>query len=352
MVQRLTTRVSELVRHYLPLLLALCYGLALVMPGPGQQIRGWSLPGGWPEVARPTISQLLVAVLLLLAALGVEVHRIPIVVRRPTLLLSAMAAVWLTPAAVLLVAWWVIPLILSGDASSAILVGFALVAAMPVANSAAAWTQQSRGELPWALAMVVLSIVVCPWMIPLVLKLLGLSFSEVEATALEKLTASFTGMEFVVWVLLPTAVGMLVRWLVGAERVKRHRQAVLMWSAATLLVLNYINAAYALPQMKDDFRLAWLGACVLTALALCAVGLGVSRLGGRVFNTSPATTTALDYTLTMKNTGLAIALASDVLVDQPILLLPVFTMTLVQHLFVGVLHRGALLRNAPAEKAA
>lgn len=349
MVQRLLTRFSETIRRYLPLLLALCYGLALVMPGPGQMIRGWSLPSDWPEVARPTVSQLLVAVLLLLAALGVEVHRIPIVVRRPVLLISAMAAVWLTPAAVLLVAWWTMPLLLSPEATSTLLVGFALVAAMPVANSAAAWTQQSRGELPWALAMVVLSIIVCPWMIPLVLKLLGLSFSEVEAEAFEQLTASFTGVEFVVWVLLPTALGMLVRWAVGAERVKRHREAVLMWSAATLLMLNYINAAYALPQMKDEFRLVWLVVCVTTALALCFVGLGVARLLGLAFQATGATTTALDYTLTMKNTGLAIALASNVLVDHPILLLPVFTMTLVQHLFVGALHRGALQRNAPVE---
>ena len=152
---------------------------------------------------------------------------------------------------------------------------------MPVANSAAAWTQQSRGELAWALALVVLSIVVCPWLIPLVLRLFGLSFSAAEADALEQLTTSFTGLEFVVWVLLPTAAGMIVRWAVGAERVVRHRKGVLLLSAATLLLLNYANAAYALPQMRDELSFATLAVCVAIALLLCLVGLLVAQWLGR-----------------------------------------------------------------------
>lgn len=348
MAWKYLSKFSELVRQYLPVLLALCYGFALLVPTPGQWIRALGLPAEWPEILRPTMSQLLVSVLLFLAALGVEFRRLPLVSNRPGLVLSSLAAVWLTPAAVVLLAWWLLPLLTDPATASKLLVGFALVAAMPVANSAAAWTQQSRGELAWALALVVLSIVVCPWMIPLVLRLLGLSFSDYEADALEQLTTSFTGMEFVVWVLLPTAVGMIVRWAVGAERVATHRNGVLLLSAATLLVLNYANAAYALPQMKDELSLSSLAVCVATALLLCLAGLAVARVLGRLFKADVLAVTALDYTLTMKNTGLAIALASNVLVDHPVLLLPVFTMTLVQHLFVGALHRTALERNVRA----
>lgn len=138
-----------------------------------------------------------------------------------------------------------------------------------------------------------------------------------------------------------------MRWAVGAERVAQHRQAVLLTSAGTLLLLNYINAASALPQMEDEFRLMWLVICVVTALSLCFVGLVVAQLLGRMFRSSGSTITALDYALTMKNTGLAIALASSVLEEHAILLLPVFTMTLVQHLFAGALHRGVVRRNGP-----
>ncbi|MCO6043460.1 bile acid:sodium symporter [Aeoliella sp. ICT_H6.2] len=347
MLERYTTRISESVRHRLPLLLILCYAIALVFPAPGQAIRSWQLPEQWPEIARPSMSQLLVAVLLYLAALGVDIRRVPMVFRQPALLISALSAVWLAPAVVILLAWWTMPMVIDSTAASTLLVGFALVASMPVANSAAAWTQQSRGELSWALALVVLSIIVCPWMIPLALKLLGLTFSDAESQALEQLTSSFTGLEFVVWVLLPTAVGVIMRWAVGAERVARHRQAVLLTSASTLLLLNYINAASALPQMEDDFRLMWLLICVVTALVLCFVGLVVAQVLGRVFRGSGTTITALDYALTMKNTGLALALASSVLEEHAILLLPVFTMTLVQHLFAGALHRGVVQRNGP-----
>lgn len=344
------SRASEVVRHHLPLLLIACYVLAMLRPGPGQAMQAWSFPEAWPELARPNASQLMVAVLLLLASMGVEVQRLPIVVRRPGLLASSLLAVWLVPAVVVMLAWWILSQVIDQTEASTLLVGFVLVAAMPVANSAAGWTQQSRGELPWALALVVLSIVLCPWMIPLVLNLLGLSFSDHEVQSLEQLTSSFTGIEFVVWVLLPTALGMIVRWAVGARRVVQNRQGVLLVSAGTLLLLNYMNAASAWPQMRDDFRLVWLAVCVAMALVLCFAGLGAGQLLGRVFPSSVATMTALDYAFTMKNTGLALALASNVLVDQHVLLLPVFTTTLVQHLFASSLHRRAIRRNGLVQK--
>ena len=350
MFERYLTTLSESVRRHLPVLLVLCYGLAFLKPGPGQVIHGFPLPYSWPEILRPSVSQLLVAVLLFLAALGVELRRLSLVGNRPGLLISSLAAVWLAPVAVVLVAWWVLPFVTEATTAAKLLLGFALVAAMPVANSAAAWTQQSRGELAWALALVVLSIVVCPWLIPLSLKLLGLSFSEVEASALEQLTTSFTGLEFVVWVLLPTFLGIIVRWLVGPERVANQRSNVLLVSAATLLLLNYANASVALPQMRDDLSIESLAVCVGMALVLCAVGLAVAQLLGGYFQADGRSITALDYSLTMKNTGLAIALASDVLVDHPVLLLPVLTMTLVQHLFAGVLHRGTMQRNGALEE--
>lgn len=348
MAKQAIHRISEIVRHYLPLLLAVCYGVALLLPRPGQAIHGWSLPEAWPEVARPTVSQLLVAVLLLLAAMGVEVRKLPAVAKQPGLLVASLASVWLMPAMVVLLGWWMMPWLLDSASAARLTVGFALVAAMPVANSAAAWTQQSRGELAWTLALIVLSIVLCPWLIPLVLGLLGLSFSAAEAAGLEQLTTSFTGLEFVVWVLLPTGVGMLVRWAVGAQRVADHRRAVLLTSAGTLLLLNYINAAAALPKMKSEFQLVWLVACVGGALVLCLVGLATAHVLGRLFPTSSTTIRALDYSLAMKNTGLALALASE-LKDHPILLLPVFTMTLVQHLFAGAMHRLAMKQEPPPE---
>ena len=341
MLERYIQRVSGAIRHRLPLLLLVCYAVSLVLPGPGQWIHEQKLPESWPDLARPNVSQLMVAVLLFLAALGVEVRRLPLVARRPAMFVLVLVSVWLVPSLLVMLAWWLTPLVIDATMSTKLLMGFALVSAMPVANSAAAWTQQSRGELPWALALVVLSIIVCPWMIPLDLRLLGLTFSEGEADALSALTSSFTGLHFVVWVLLPTAAGIATRLIVGRDRVAHHRQTVLLTSALTLLLLNYINASCSLPKIRaaEEFHVVWLGFCVVVALAQCLVGYGASRLLGEVFRAPGGTTTALHYALTMKNTGLAIALASSVLEGREILLLPVFTTTLVQHLFASALHR-------------
>ena len=335
MIQRLSQRV----RQFLPLLLGATYLIALVLPWPGQQLHAWSLPEGLPEALRPRLPHLLVAILLFLAALGVDARRVRIVAKFPGLMLSVLAASWLTPLIVVLLASWLLPLAASNEAASSLLVGLALVAAMPVANSSVAWTQQSRGELSWSLSIVVLSIVVCPWTIPLVLQLLGLSFTKLEAAKLEELTNSLAGIKFVLWVLLPTAAGVVVRWLVGEESVTRHRQAVLLSSASSLLILNYINAAESLPKMQNEFRISWLLASIVAALAMIGVGLAFARLLGRLFRIGTPAIIALDYSLTMRNTGLALALATDVLSKQPILLLPVFTTTLVQHLFAAGLHR-------------
>lgn len=273
--------------------------------------------------------------------------RLPQVARRPLLLLATLVAVWLVPALVVIPLRWLLPLAVEAELAVSLVIGFALVAAMPVANSSAAWTQQSRGELPWSLAVVVLSILLSPWIIPMVLWLLGMTFTSHELQGLEQLMDSFTGMKFVVWVLLPTALGMLVRWSVGPERVARNRPRVLLLSTTALLLLNYINASVALPPMHSDFQFAWLLVVCFASLLLCVAGLAASRLLERLFCTTRHEAIALEYSLTMKNTGLGMALASHVLSDQQGILLPLLAVTLIQHLFASWLHVRTTSRSRP-----
>lgn len=337
-------RISGMVRRNLPWCLLACYVIAAFLPSP-VSLNKWSPPDFLPNVLRPHLPQLLVAMLLFLAAMGAELRRLPLVTQRPALLLSSLAAVWIAPSLVVLAAQWLLPLGIDAATAAPLLVGFSLVAAMPVANSSAAWTQQSRGELPWALSLVVLSIVVCPWMIPLVMWGLGLPFTAMQSEEMVQLMDTFTGAKFLIWVLLPTFLGMIVRRLVGPERVTKYRESVLLLSTVSLLLLNYINASVSLPEIVSDFNWFLLVPIFAIALLMCFAGLGAARLLGFTLGVDPRAVTAIDYALSMKNTGLAIALASDVLKQSQSLILPMFAVTLVQHLFAGALHRRAVQRG-------
>jgi predicted Na+-dependent transporter len=119
-----------------------------------------------------------------------------------------------------------------------------------------------------------------------------------------------------------------------------------------LLLLNYINAAVAFPSMQSQITFSGLGAILVAALLTCFAGLATARVLGFATRSSPQVVVALDYALMMKNTGLALALANEVLKTQPLVVLPLFAATLVQHLMAGWHHarlQQRTLLEPPAE---
>jgi bile acid:Na+ symporter, BASS family len=321
-------------QHFLWLLLG-CYALAAIWPQPGILLREWEWQLGRLATAPLTLSLFLLAVLLFIAALMTDVSRIRFVLQHPLLLASALAAVWLGPAALVVVAGWVVPWAVGGQETAGLLVGLALVAAMPVANSSVGWVQSAAGNLALALALVVLSILLSPWATPYLLSWLGMSLSPVERAYTERLVTNFSGMFFIVWVLLPTAAGFLVRYLVGSARVASAASWLSLVSAIALLILNYTNSALALPKVLESST-SLLVATGLLAAALSVVGLACGWTLARLLGMPAETQTALMFGLSMKHTGLALILAGAVLNDQPLATLMIVLATLMQHLLAGV----------------
>ena len=64
--------------------------------------------------------------------------------------------------------WWSM-----AQSTAGLLVGLALVASMPVANSSVGWTQLVRGNLALSLALVLVTIFLCPWVTPWMLRLVA-----------------------------------------------------------------------------------------------------------------------------------------------------------------------------------
>lgn len=157
-------------RFFLPVLVGV-YALAGFFPGPGAVIREFTvtLPGGAEERA----SMLLLAVLLFCAAAVIQWSQIVDLLERPSMLLVGLVTAWLGPALVVVLLGPLLPWLGGSELTSGMMVGFALVAAMPVANSAAGWTQNAGGNIALSLGLIVLSILLSPLATPNLLKLMG-----------------------------------------------------------------------------------------------------------------------------------------------------------------------------------
>lgn len=331
--------VAGFVKRRLVWLLLASYALAATVPTPGVWLQGLGATTAPAEgVASVRFSLVMVGVLLLCGALSVDVAKLRELVQRPGGLVLSLLGVWVPPL-LIVAAWgtaagaWLTP----GDAA-ALAVGLALAGSMPVANSAVAWTHQSGGSLAWALGLVVLSICLCPWIAPALLRLMGLTLSAADANQANLLVSRFTGGVFLVWVLGPTLMGLGIRTAVGAARLRAARPWLTLVSATALLLLNYANAATALPRVFAEPNWSLLATTLVAAVTLPLAGVLVARGMARCAGVSRRAGLAWSYALGMKNTGLALGLAGATLGDQPVVVLTILAVTLTQHFVAGAVH--------------
>lgn len=323
---------EQIRRHFIWLILA-AYGVAALLPGPGAAAAQFDFGDYFGLEGRITLPLVLVAVLLYLAAIAVDVTEMRVLLRRPWIWIAGLACVWIGPAAALAIAGRLMPSFAS-EAAVGLLLGMALVAAMPVANSSVAWTQQAKGALPWSLGLVVLSILLTPWVTPLVIRVSGLSLAGADPELIEQATRSFSGAPFIVWVLLPTVAGFATRRLVGEATLEQITPARRLMSTAILLVLNYSAGSLA---FREQPTIAAFLAAALAALALAAGGVLLATFLAFLFRLDRPTADALRFSLGMKHTGLAFGLATTAgLADQPAAMLLIVVTTPLQHVVAAI----------------
>jgi bile acid:Na+ symporter, BASS family len=333
-ITRIGGRFAHFVQRHVLWLLLGCYALAGIWPEPGLPLRRWTWsPGGMLDF-RITVPLLLLALMLFSAALLADMRQIRAVLREPLLLCIAILAVWFGPALLVILAAYVVPLLIPADAVTGVIVGLMLVATMPVANSSTAWTQNTGGNLALSLALVVISISLCPLVTPQLLNALGTSLSASEQVYGDALASRFSSASFIAWVIIPTLAGIAGRRLFGPQRVELARHWFILGSAGALLLLNYINAAIALPPLSDSPP-AVVAVSAMLAAGLSAVGLLAGWLVAHLLRLPAEMRTALLFSLSMKHAGLALVLAASVLAEQPLAILMIIFAALTQHLCAG-----------------
>jgi BASS family bile acid:Na+ symporter len=323
-------------RYFLALLIG-AYCIAAVYPSPGLWIRAVSFGevevfGEKTAIALPMA---MLALLLVAAGLGVDLSRLKHLAHAATVLLIGLGANLTVPLAYIFGTSQALRLWPDPTEVQSILLGLALVAAMPIAGSSTAWSQMVNGDLSLSLGLVVASTMLSPLATPVVLHAIGLMLMGDSAEELHLLAANGTGVFLILCVAIPSALGIFGRWSLGGSRIDAIKAPIRLASSLNLLLLNYANASLSLPHALAHPDIDFLMLTLAVVLGLCVLAFGSGWLIGWFAGADRAERSALVFGLGMNNNGTGLVLASMALADFPRVMLPIILYNLLQHLMAG-----------------
>lgn len=324
-------------RHFLWCLIG-AYAIAAVVPTPGLWIRNVSFGDAtiFNSHVHASLLLVLLAALMFNAGLGVKPTHLHTLVRKTWVLVAGLVANVLVPIAyisfitILVLSLWHNP-----QEAQHILVGLALVAAMPVAGASTAWAQNSNGNLALSLGLVLCSTLLSPLITPMVFYTLGELASDEYERVLHDLaeygSATFLGL----WVVLPSFLGLSVRLVVPEGGLSAVMPYIKLSNSVILLTLNYSNAAVSLPKAIAEHDLDFLAITLCITTGLCVAAFSAAYWLSNLFNTDQAEQVSLMYGLGMNNNGTGLVLASLALGSFPRIMVPIIFYNIVQHLVAG-----------------
>ena len=335
--------LSQFLHHHLLWFLIGAYAIAVVSPTFGLWIRSTSLGEIvlFQEPTHVSLLLLMLAMLMFNAGLGLKTEHLRTVMQRKFALLAGLAANVAIPMAYIFAVTLVMRLWYEPDEAQHILVGLALVAAMPIAGASTAWAQNSNGNLALSLGLVLFSTVLSPLVTPIALRVFGEMAAEEYEKVLHGLAAYGSGAFLGLWVVVPSLLGIAVRRLVPQRWMTVGMPYLKLVNSINLLILNYSNGSVSLPQAAADRDYDFLAVTLAITTGLClaafATGYGLSCL----FKLERAERVSLMYGMGMNNNGTGLVLASLVLSSYPRIMVPIIFYNLVQHLVAGTVHMAA-----------
>jgi BASS family bile acid:Na+ symporter len=333
--------VKSVHQHFLWLLIGI-YVLAAVVPAPGLWLRSVNLTVFAPSVPHVSLSSALLALLLFNAGLGVRLDRLWGIVRRPGVLLVGVLANLVPPVVCILVFATALRTWHSPEEMSAILIGLALIAAMPIAGSSTAWVQRTDGDMALSVGLVVLSTCISPVSTPLVLHAVGWMAEGEGAGVLHALAAEEVGWFLTVHVLVPSLAGIAVRAFAGEAWSERSHQFRKLIGTGMLLVLCYANAALALPQPVLHPDWDCLAEMLVIVTAMCVAGFASGAVVAWYTQCDRSQRAALMFGLGMTNNGTGLVVAGTALAHLPAVMLPIIFYSVIQHIVAASVDRYCL----------
>ena len=280
------TFLSEFVAKRLFWLLLGSYGLAAFYPSFGLWIGSTDLSNvtGSYIPFRMTLPMLLLASILLNAGLTVSGDQAKNIVKNPLPLLGGLVGNLVIPVALVLA---LAPLLRSWHSSEEardLLLGLALVTAMPIAGSSTAWSQHAHADLSLSLGLVLFSTCLSPLTAPIAYQRIGCHSHQKLQHRLTDIASTGTGGFLGTCVLAPSLAGLFLRAVLGEAIIAPMKPGLRLISAGSLLALNYANGSASLPQTVADPDWDFLVIAVCVVASVCASTFGAGWLVGRVLH--------------------------------------------------------------------
>ncbi|MBV9023403.1 MAG: sodium-dependent transporter [Streptomycetaceae bacterium] len=330
-------RLLDFARRRLLWAVLAAYVCAALLPGPGLVWRAAVLvmPGlpGLGEVPL-TISAVLLGFVLFTAAFGIQPGLLAELARRPVALITGVCANVILPLLALPLLALGVHLWPHGGRSASLLVGIALIGAMPVAAGATVYGARAGANTALTVAVVLASTVLSPVTLPLTLAEAARLTGGAACEDLSRLSRTAGGAFALVSVVLPCVAALFARRLLP----ERFVRSVLPWVKLAALVasvaLTYLNAAGALGAVVKQPDVPLLVADVLAAAAMCTASLACGHWLGRVMKLARPEAIAVTVSSGMNNSSASAVLAATRLVDQPAVLVPVLAYSVIQKIAV------------------
>lgn len=296
-----------------------------------------SLPFASPYVL--TVPACMLGFLLLVAGLGTRFDQLRTLERSWRLLALGLLLKVAYPVLFVLALAWPLSFWPDAEEAQSILVGLAILAAMPIAGASTAWSQNSGGALPVSIALVLLSMVLSPLLTPLALHAVGAVTVGDYSEDLHELAAAGVGPFVLVTVLVPALLGLGIRAAVGARRCDAALPVLKAINLVVLLLLNYANASNALPQAARYPDWDLIAILVALTLAMCAGAFSLAFLLARTLVLKRPERASLVFGVGMSNNGAGLVLASAAMADHVLILLPIIVYNLAQQLIAALVDR-------------
>lgn len=278
------------------------------------------------------LPSVLLAFLLFNGGLGVNPAELKSLAGRPLVLLGGVVGNVLTPLAFIAAVTVSMRLWHNPDEAQQILVGLALVAAMPIAGASTAWAQNANANLALSLGLVVLTTALSPLLTPVVLHAAGFLTSGDYSEDLHELASGGAVTFLGAWVVLPSLLGVASRSLVADHVIANVMPYLKLTNYCALALLNYSNASLALPNVMSEPDKDFLAITLVIVIALCLAAFSSGYLVSQIFRVDRREMASLMFGLGMNNNGAGLVLASLKLGDHPEVMLPVIFYNLTQHL--------------------
>lgn len=332
--------LSHIVHHHLLWFLLGVYALASVLPAAGLAIRQISFGtlSFFQTETQISVLLLLLAILMFNAGLGLKTSHLKALIHHKWVLMAGLAANVLIPIGYIFCISLLLLLWHNPQEAQHILVGLALVAAMPIAGASTTWTQNSNGNLALSLGLVLFSTLLSPLITPWAFYVFGEMASEEYEAVLHNVSAYGSGGFLGLWVVLPSLLGLSIRMSVPEATLTVAMPYIKLVNSLVLLLLNYSNASVSLPKAVAEHDWDFLAVTFTITTGLCLTAFAVGYWLSRRFGLEPAETVALMYGLGMNNNGTGLVLASLALATYPRVMVPIIFYNLVQHVVAGGIH--------------